>query len=1437
MRMLNRTLHLDAGKAGKEEQCSYYMWKQKFPVKPECHVKKREEVDIWIITLAFPQGQRLGGPYSPGVFAFLPTGVVTNFPFIIQADFLLASSRETILFDSPWNKGILECVPSAFINAFAELVKSTSDAPTFSLPPIFKFLPVQVSGLQLFDSVRLSIKNKVLEEHMIPSETYNKQKIFCKPGEVRRLTSQFWDILDKAQKSGVDLQSISSHGPYVLSSCFDTKEFDDVLGFLGIGFVDWDWYPKCIEGCDLVREAPDEVYMMLLYFVAEQYVKLIGSKIRNIPLLKYEDVSGVTSIFSINEVTLRGLRVCIASDEKLISWLINWNRELSCISNHFFMPQETQSCLKGFCKSATVMDWLKDYGNMEVLTAYKHCSAVSKAVNDRRLAIIFAHFLYHLSEKGYIDKPNIKKICESMPVVDNYGTVTHWSRVLVPAKGSKWASLMGSNPWRSENYVELSKEYMKHGNFAGNYTPENALLIFIQNNTGAADVPYIHPPNARFPSVSSPLTKENALLLLQWIRHLRSGGNELPNKFLDCVKSGSWLKTSSGYKPPVGSFLSSEAWGSLLQVASDMVDIPMIDQKFYDDVLPVYKNELQLIGVKFEFGEASEFVGEHLMSRLENGKLTRSNVLSLLSLIRFLREKYLSPSQLIEAVQNHRWLRTCLGYVSPTEAFLFSSEWTAASCIVNLPFIDETYYGQSILGYQSELELLGVHVKIGDASNYCSILVRKLKFPPNLCTPEAFLLLLKCIHHVGLTENCIEKIKQSSVIKTNLGFRLLTKSVLPVPKWDCLLTVLDNIPVINVQFYGDGAIRSYGEELRKLGVAVQSEEVSKVVSNAFTQLVSSSSIEKDKVLLILESYRQLRWKQSAFPVDLFTSMKKEKSLQTKMGFQAPRDSVLFNSDWDSISSIATVPFIEYSSDVEEYKDELGALGVAITPKNGAGFVLKGINLPTDPTTVTPRSSLLLLKCIKYWNKKKPDLPKEFKDRVRKKWLKTVLGYRCPDESLFYDSKYSSLIQRGDGPFIDENFYGAKIGLYRDQLKGIGVEVDIRCGCSLVARHLICHSERSTIVRIYKFLQEFEWEPENENFSWIWVPGEEEAGEWVFPENCVLRDNSNLFASQLHILDKFYEEDLLGFFSKAFNVKDEPDIEDYVKLWVLWENSASKVSLEDCLVFWEFIGLHWNLICEKLLAKHVQKLPVLIGGSISLICKQDLFIPDDLLLEDLFDKSLFVWYPTKSTPSLPRLKLTRIYTSLGVRNFSEAVMKHEASNSDTNGSDNGTKLESSANVITEGLIRIILAFLANPCLDISAKERHEIVESLLDLTIVKADEPVNMKYRLELSGGRLLEAKATHMFRWEKNEARLFMPQIDGVQGMVGSIKYATYLSDVISQGLLYERADLVESLAELIKFGCLLNFELAAVEFLLKNKNLQVFAEDEEFLLLHFSTN
>ena len=133
------------------------------------------------------------------LFLFLPPEMVTNFLFIIQVDFVLASSRETILLDDKWNQGILDCIPAAFMDALKALVITTDDAPVSSLPRMFKFLPVNSSSYQKLNAVREKIKAKVVEEKLVPIETYKEQKHFCRPCEVERLLPAFWDILTKAR--------------------------------------------------------------------------------------------------------------------------------------------------------------------------------------------------------------------------------------------------------------------------------------------------------------------------------------------------------------------------------------------------------------------------------------------------------------------------------------------------------------------------------------------------------------------------------------------------------------------------------------------------------------------------------------------------------------------------------------------------------------------------------------------------------------------------------------------------------------------------------------------------------------------------------------------------------------------------------------------------------------------------------------------------------------------------------------------------------------------------------------------------------------------------------------------------------------------------------------------------------------------------------------
>ncbi|TVU50337.1 hypothetical protein EJB05_01705, partial [Eragrostis curvula] len=1648
------TLHLamQENSKGEEEECTYYMWKQKFAVKPECRIQKRMEVDQWVITLAFPHGQRLSrGAGSPGVYAFLPTEMATNLPFIIQADFLLASSRESILFDSQWNRGILDCVPSAFVNALCALLKSSSNAPLFSLAPVFRFLPIQASSMPLFDTVRLSIKNKLAAVDIMPCESCNTQKIFRKPTEVSRLDSAFWRISSMAQKQGIDMQNLSSHDTFILSSYLDTQEYEDVLRFLGIGYVNKEWYSKCIDGLNLIKEASEEMYLEILHFVAKSWTNFCRTNMMHVPLIKYVGGNGHLSYCSVKGAR----RICTTSNLNDLSWLISWNEELSASSGLFFLPLITQRSLNVFSGGGQIMEWLKNIGSVEIMTPHEYAFTAAKGLNDCRSVLIYCHFLYHSHAERYIKEGAIVKLCHAMPVVDKYGhVIKRRNGLLVPAEGSKWVILIGKNPWRSQNYVELSADYNSSGTYVGNYTSEGQIIAFLHTYAQAADVPFINPPNASFASVSSPLTMENAVLLLQWIRNLRQRNVNLPQNFLSCIRNGKWLKTSLGYNSPSTTFLSSSEWGNklqvqfvfadvpiideefygnrissykeelrligvqfestnasvqigdqplnlenailllqwirdlrsrgnqlpknlmssirhgkwlktttgycapsrcfllsvewgnLLQIMSELCDVPLVDREFYENKISSYKEELRYIGVQFEFSYASmsmatqpltmdnaifvlefirnlisrctplpqqllsfirnvkwlkttmgcsspsdsyllsaewenvpdiesvlndvpiieqEFYGNkinaykvelraigvqfeftdaavhianHLMSISSDRIFSRANVFALLQLIRYLNEINKTPPHLIERMKNGRWLKTCLGSRSPKSSILFTLEWENASVVSILPFIDTAFYGVHIADFRPELELLGVLVAF--KQNY-QLVIDNFRFSTETVTPGATILMLKCIRSAEASENFVQKLKNLRWVKTDLGFMAPHETFLLDDDWKCLLKVVDKVPLLDLEFCGD-EIRLYKEELRKSGVITGLKEASKKIVRGVKKLINTSSVTKERALTLLECYRDLFTKHGRLPVDFANIMHQDRWLPTLFGFRCPNEAILFSSEWAPVSLVSNLPFIDDSDtqyglgkEIYSYRNELVAMGTKVGLEQGATFVITGLDIPHDASDVTPEAVVSLLKCIRSWKKNRSSLPDNFMSLINMNWVKTAAGYRHPNASILYDLVCSSHLHRADGPFIDEVFYGQKLVSYESELQSIGVIVNARAGCALMAQHLKTLSNADVIVRIYLHLEALNWKPLCTNDDWIWIPNGADEGKWVNPASCVLYDRNHLFGSQLQVLAKWYNCRLLQYFNTVFGVKQHPTVSDYCKLWSMWQGANHSLTEEDCSAFWEFFGKNWSTNMVNILTGCIMKVPVYYRDQILLLDKQDVFIPDDLLLEDLFKKQaqpMFVWYPSAGLSCLTQTKLNDIYSSMGVQKISKAVSREESEDLQLD----SVTIVHKGTVIKPGLLRIVLAFLADPILDISAEKRHEMVACLADVFVYETRVPLDVKYQVVLNSGRNIVVTSAGLFRWERENSSLFVTKTGGLGALDNAekIEYASYFAEEISKGLLFEKIDKIPALTDLVRTGFLLDFDVCAIQKFLKLKNLRLFDEDEQFLL-HFA--
>jgi sacsin len=766
---------------------------------------------------------------------------------------------------------------------------------------------------------------------------------------------------------------------------------------------------------------------------------------------------------------------------------------------------------------------------------------------------------------------------------------------------------------------------------------------------------------------------------------------------------------------------------------------------------------------------------------------------------------------------------------------LNDSGWKVASSqISDVPFIDHAYFGEEIYNYKEELKLLGVIVDLSE--NY-QVVIENLKSPSNLAslTAEAVLLILECIRHLNAPIELLNSIKRTTCLKTNIGFKTPSECFLSDPVWGCILEVFNGLPVIDHKFYGE-KIFTYKDELKQTGVRVDFNDCIKEFASLFEHKASEISITQQHVISFLSCCRLLEGTDYSFPSDFSTIIRKVKWLHTSVdGFRCPSKCILYGPEWESISSITCLPFINYSDKccglgIHEYKAELKSFGVVSELKDGVRFVLECLNFPSNPSTISPDSVFSLLECIRLLMKdNKLTIEDDFRKRLSKNWLKTHAGYRPPEKCLLFDSKWSSVLNPTAGPFIDENFYGPKIASFQKELNAIGVISEVKEGCSLLASHLQSLSDHDTIVKIYKFLCENNWKPEEKDARKIWILDGVKGGKWVDSKECIVHDPAKLFGSKFYVLEDIYDNSgLLLFFYFAMEIKNKPSLEDYVDLWNDWGSSREQLSYDECCRFWMSISKHLSTNEEKKLAESMMKLPIISGNNeIFLVDKEDAFIPDNLHMKKLFEKEkVFVWYPQYNMTPLSKSKLSDIYRKIGARNISESLSKDESSLV-----NDGSKLKyvDPNNFFNlKGLVKIILGFLACSSLKMEPKKRHEVVQSLINLSFHETMEPISVSYSLSLSSGDIITKKANKRVRWESQSCNFIIQKTDGVPG--DSLKDATNFSEAISEGILRENHDHVPALAELITLGFVMKFKSEEVDFLMESKNLQIDIEDEEFL-------
>lgn len=222
------------------------------------------------------------------------------------------------------------------MNAFLPMIKTVEAAPISSLATIFNFLPFKLSYLEAFNLVRSSIQEKIKDELIMPCEPFLIPEEVSANLDSGRVLPGFCELLHQLGSDGFVGYHIL-HDKRILHHVIDDNNFGHVLNFLGVEYMDCDWYCNVIQGGNFVPLSSEDLYLQLLSFGA--------SAITEVPLLRCMDKHDKLILCSINSAK-RGInKICFAKDQHGNSSMNKWNREFIDVSGVDFFPGSTSSYL------------------------------------------------------------------------------------------------------------------------------------------------------------------------------------------------------------------------------------------------------------------------------------------------------------------------------------------------------------------------------------------------------------------------------------------------------------------------------------------------------------------------------------------------------------------------------------------------------------------------------------------------------------------------------------------------------------------------------------------------------------------------------------------------------------------------------------------------------------------------------------------------------------------------------------------------------------------------------------------------------------------------------------------------------------------------------------------------------------------------------------
>ncbi len=152
--------------------------------------EKRIDIDKRDVSIVFAIGENKesGGK----IFAYLPVRSDTGLPFLINADFILPSSREEIRGKVPWNQWLMDCVANLLADALPRL-KEKGLLTVDLLEALAKRMN-ELDESSMFYSIVVAVRDALLDQELLPADDGRfvaaQNAKLARGGELRKFLNQ-----------------------------------------------------------------------------------------------------------------------------------------------------------------------------------------------------------------------------------------------------------------------------------------------------------------------------------------------------------------------------------------------------------------------------------------------------------------------------------------------------------------------------------------------------------------------------------------------------------------------------------------------------------------------------------------------------------------------------------------------------------------------------------------------------------------------------------------------------------------------------------------------------------------------------------------------------------------------------------------------------------------------------------------------------------------------------------------------------------------------------------------------------------------------------------------------------------------------------------------------------------------------------------------------